>query len=805
MSGTCVTAQATEGEAMKKHWLIAVLVAGLLACSNAEERKAAYLDKANALQAQGQYDKARLEYKNALQIDPKDAQTWFRLGLLEEQAQNLRTAAAIYQRVVEIDDKRNDARLKLGRLYLVGGAPNQVEPLLKEVMKTEPDNVDALVLRAALAAHNNDIPSAQRDVGAALQKQPQNVDAAILTATLDMRTGHADEAVELLNKTIAQHPKNTGLHAVLAAIYAQQGKIDEGAAHIKSIIALEPQVASHRVRLAEYYVVNKRPKEAEQVLSEGLQQPALKKEMQLALVNMQVAQGKPDQAMRSLTQFIKESPEDYALRFRMAELHLAANKPEEARVVYQDIITAAGTKPEGQRARTQLARLLIAQGQPAPAGELLAQVLKENPRDNDALIARAGLALARHDAPAAVNDLRAVLRDQPASVPVLRALATAHNQQGEADLAVETLQKAVEVAPNDGDTRVLLANLLAEQGKQANAREQLERVLKQDPKHLAALETLFRMQMAQSEYVQAAQLAQRIQAQQPARGEYYQGVVLQAQKKHGEAITHFEAALTHAPGASEPLTALVKSRLALNQAGLAEQRLTQELAREKGNVIAQNLLGEVLLIEKKTDEAIAALRAAERLDPKLASPYHTLATAYLAKGDSEAAVAALRQGISATGHDPGLVFALASYQENHGQADQAIGLYEKALQARPNDVMFTNNLAMLLANYREDKQDLERAVALGERLKERSNPAYLDTLGWAYYRSGDMAAAVPVLEQATRKAPDSPLLNYHLGMVYYQKGDHEAARRHLERAVTEKGKYHGVEEAKATLAKLAAS
>src|SRR3569832_2160087 len=169
----------------------------------------------------------------------------------EEQAQNLRTAAAIYQRVGEIDDKRIDARRKLGRRYLAGGAPNQVEPLLKEVMKTEPDYVDSLVLRAALAAHKNDIPSAQRDVGDALQKQPQNVDAAILTATLDMRTGHADEAVELLNKTIAQHPKNTGLHAVLAAIYAQQGKIDEGAAHIKSIIALEPQVASHRVRLAE--------------------------------------------------------------------------------------------------------------------------------------------------------------------------------------------------------------------------------------------------------------------------------------------------------------------------------------------------------------------------------------------------------------------------------------------------------------------------------------------------------------------------------------------------------------------------
>lgn len=790
---------------MSKHWVIVALITGLLACSNAAERKAAYLERAHTLQAQGQYDKARLEYKNALQIDPKDAETWFRLGLMEEQAQNLRTAAAIYQRVVEMDNKHNDARLKLGRLYLVGGAPNQVEPLLKEVMKTEPDNVDALVLRAALAAHNNDIPGAQRDVSTALQKQPENVDATILDATLDMRTGHTDEAIDLLNKALRQHPKDTGLHAVLAAIYAQLGKVDDGATHIKAIIALEPQIASHRVRLAEYYLVNKRPKEAEQVLREGLQQPALKKDMQLALVNMQAAQGKPDQAMQTLAQFIKESPQDYALRFQMAEFKVAARKPDEARAVYEDIIASAGTKPEGLRARTELARLLIAQGQSGPANELLAQVLKQSPRDNDALIARAGLAIARHDAPAAINDLRAVLRDQPTSVPVLRALASAHRQQGELDLAVEALQKAVEAAPSDSDTRIFLANLLGEQGKWATAQEQLERVLKQDPNQLAALETLFRMQMAQSAYTQAIQLAQRIQAQQPGRGEYYQGVVLQAQKKHNEAIAHFESALQHTPGATEPLTALVKSRFALNQARLAEQRLTQEVARDKDSVIAQNLLGEVLLIEKKTDAAIAALRNAERLDPKFAAPYHNLATAYLAKGDAEAAVAALRQGISATDHDPTLVYALANYQEKHGQTDQAIALYEKAMQARPNEVMFTNNLAMLLANYRQDKQDLDRAVALGERLKEQSNPAYLDTLGWAYYRSGDVAAAIPVLEQAARQAPNSPLLNYHLGMVYYQKGDHDAARRHLERAVTDNSTYHGVEEAKAILAKLASS
>lgn len=94
---------------------------------------------------------------------------------------------------------------------------------------------------------------------------------------------------------------------------------------------------------------------------------------------------------------------------------------------------------------------------------------------------------------------------------------------------------------------------------------------------------------------------------------------------------------------------------------------------------------------------------------------------------------------------------------------------------------------------------------MGESLKSRGNPAYLDTLGWAYYRRGDFAAAKEMLETAMRAAPDSHLLSYHLGMVYYQKGDHAAARRYLERAVATETPYTGADEAKATLAKLQTS
>lgn len=787
---------------MKKYWPIVLLAGALFACSNAEERKSAYLQKAADLQTHGDFDKARLELKNALQIDPKDVRTWYRLGEIEEQLQNLRSAAGDYQRVLEMDDTHNEAKIKLGRLLLLGGVPDRAESLVQEVLKSQPDNADALVVRAGVEARREDFKDAEHDVHAALNKDPRHIEAAILAASLAMRSGNHDDAEGMLKRTIDFHPEHTGLHAVLAGVYAQQGKIDDGAAQLKEIITLAPGTAAHRIRLAEYYAGNKRPDDAGQVLREALQQQPRQRELQLALVKLLVAQGKRDEAVTTLEQYIKDSPEEYALRFQLAELHLLMGKGDEARGEYEKIIAAAGTKPDGLKARDHLARLLLTQGQGERAAGLLAEVLKENPHDNDALILRATLALAHQDAAAAIADLRAVLRDQPTSVPVLRELAHAHVLNDEPDLAIEAMKKAVDAAPRDGGVRVDLAALLADEGQRDKAREQLEAVLKDSPKQLGALETLFKIRMADRDYAQATQLAQRIRDLQPGRGEYAAGLVLQAQKKCDESIARFEAALTAVPGAAEPLSALIQCRLAQGKTELAEQRLRLELKRHDNNVVAYNLLGEVLLFEKKTDAAITALNEAVRINARLATPYRNLAAAYMSKGDRDATAAILQKGIAATEHDPGLVFALAAYRENQGQADQAITLYEEALQARPREVMFINNLAMLLANYRQDKKDLDRAVELAERLRERGNPAYLDTLGWAYYRRGDVTAAIPVLEAAARQAADSPLLSYHLGMAYFQKGDHDSARRYLEKALTAKASYHGVEEAKATLARL---
>ena len=68
--------------------ILALSALALISCGGAEERKAVYLEKAKVSMAGGDLDKARIELKNVLQIDPKDGDAYFQLGKIYEQKQD---------------------------------------------------------------------------------------------------------------------------------------------------------------------------------------------------------------------------------------------------------------------------------------------------------------------------------------------------------------------------------------------------------------------------------------------------------------------------------------------------------------------------------------------------------------------------------------------------------------------------------------------------------------------------------------------------------------------------------------------
>jgi len=230
-------------------------------------------------------------------------------------------------------------------------------------------------------------------------------------------------------------------------------------------------------------------------------------------------------------------------------------------------------------------------------------------------------------------------------------------------------------------------------------------------------------------------------------------------------------------------------------------RLDTAINEDPDNATPHNLKGEVLLLRKDYGAAAKAFAAALERKPDMVSAHRNLALARFAEGDREGAVEAFRAGIEATGSAL-LQVGLAGLYEGLGRTDEAIAVYERALENSPDSRAAANNLAMLLVTYQADAEGLARAGELVSVLEGATEAAYLDTLGWVRHKQGDHEAALEHLRAAVDKAPDSAEMNFHLAMALLEAGDQAGARQHLEKALAKEVQFREKALAEQTLADL---
>lgn len=787
-----------------------VLLAVLLGCGGAEDRKAAYMKKGQELFAAANYDKARLEFKNVLQIDPKDVPAHFALAQTLEKLQDWRGAAGNYLAVIEANPSNKEALSKMGQIYLLGRNVEEAKKLADKLSALDPKDPDGLTLQASLKAINKDFDGALSDVKAALVAKPGHLNASALMASIYLQTGKPDESIATLKAALAADPKNTTIQAILARVYAQLGKHQEAAELFASIVQQEPKVLGHRLRLAQYQLSQKNLDEAEAALKGAVAEitadPKEATTAKLAYIEFLGQHRGADQAIATLNDMLKADESNDELRAALGKVYEVANKPDKARETYQSIIDRAEDKksPQALSAKTRMAVVIARQGDKAGAKTLVEEVLKDNPRDRDGLVLRATLALDAGDAAAAIADYRSAMRDDPNAVEISRLLAKAHLANKEPELAIDTLKKAADTNPQDISVRGDLANMYSVQKDLDSALAQLEDILKIDPNNQPTFEGLFKIYVFKKDWAKAHEVADRLKTAQPNQptGFYFDGLAFQGENKLPESLEQFESALAVSPDAVQPLSQLVKSHLAMGKADVAETRLGEVLERNPKNFVAYNLLGELQLAGKRHAEAQKSFEAALAVNDKWAILYRNLAATQLGAGSEDAAIATMEKGIEATKGAALLVTGLATYLEKAGKLDQAIAQYDRVLKENPKSDLAANNLAMLLIEYKDDDASKARAKELTAALASIAQPAYQDTVGWVAYKTGDFPKAAETLEKAVQGAPDAQIIRYHLGMAYMAIGNEVLAKDNLKQAVEGTVDYRGVAEAKATLAKL---
>jgi tetratricopeptide (TPR) repeat protein len=782
--------------------LFCVLV--LAGCGSPDARRASHLARGERYLAEGNLQKAQLEFRNAIQIAPQRADARVLSGEVTERLGDIRGAAAWYQSAIDVDGQSVSARVHLGRVYVLGSSPNRALEIIEPAIHQHPDDPKLLVVRAGARAELNDEVGALADANRAAELAPRDEDVVALLAALYRNEGNAARAIDLLQGALHAHPGSRDLRRVLANLYTQDGKYDLAAGEISKLIALDPKDLASREQLAELYERANQSDKAERVLKEAIAAVPQRDEPKLAYVRFLSSRGSEQDAARALADFVARNPSDYGLQLAQGDFLLQHDRQEAAVAVFRRVVDRAGELPQGLVARNRLAAILVTQRRFDAASQLIGHVLAGSPRDSDALILRAGIALEQGQAATAITDLRTVVRDQPRSVPVLRMLAAAYLSDGQQALAEEALRSAMDIDPRDAVVRTALAQLLAKTYRIDAAIALLNDSAHTLQGNVLIGAALVQAYLAKPDLEAAAKAASDLMRAAPKswNGPYEAGLVAEARKRDQDAEADFERALSLDPEGIDALRAVSRVDSAAGRADRAIARVQSLVSTEPVNAAACDLLGELRFANHDAAGAVRELTRCVGLAPTWWLPYHDLGVAQLASGDSAGAARTYEQGVASTRMELALVIDAASLEEQQGRVDDAIRQYEEFHQEFPGRSIATNNLAMLLVTYKNDHSSIERARDLTSRFMTSTNPDLLDTAGWVRVKSGDAAGALMILQEAARLAPQSRVIRYHLGMAELALGQRDLARASLEASLAGSARFEGSDDARAALARL---
>jgi tetratricopeptide (TPR) repeat protein len=129
-------------------------------------------------------------------------------------------------------------------------------------------------------------------------------------------------------------------------------------------------------------------------------------------------------------------------------------------------------------------------------------------------------------------------------------------------------------------------------------------------------------------------------------------------------------------------------------------------------------------------------------------------------------------------------FLLGAIYEKQKQYDKAEEQFKKVVAMNPKNAPALNYYGYMLADrgirLDEAQEMIQRALD-----QDPFNGAYLDSLGWVYYKENKLDEAESNLHKAVQREPNDPTIRTHLGDVYAKLGRTEQAAAEWEKALAD--------------------
>src|SRR3984893_1847621 len=251
---------------------IAIACFGLLAlasvgCSrDAARAKRDYIERGDQYRKEKNVDAAIIEYRNAIQQDPRFADAYRKLSMAYlsrgDGANALRSSTTAADLVPDVPE----AQIEAGNLLLLAGRFDAAKAHAERVLTKDPQNLVAHVLLGNATAGLKDFDSAMKEFEEAIRLDPHQTSAYASLAALQATEGDREAAERNFKQAIAIDPKSTTGRLALAQFYWSGRKFTRAEQTLKEAVAASPGDQRANVSLGVFYEYTGRSAEAEPYL-----------------------------------------------------------------------------------------------------------------------------------------------------------------------------------------------------------------------------------------------------------------------------------------------------------------------------------------------------------------------------------------------------------------------------------------------------------------------------------------------------------------------------------------------------------
>jgi tetratricopeptide (TPR) repeat protein len=746
-------------------------------------------------------------------------------------------------RLIKSEPDNLPARLMLGKIYKKAGLTKLAIRHLQAAHELDPESAESLALLGELylgssnwkLAIENYLQMVNEPAGGTVVpggKKGKNSELFAHIARAYKKSGNGRTGTEYFDKALRLDPNNRQLRSELAETWRSLREWDKAIAEYRRLIEMDPDEPEPYGRIGEIYSAAGRRPAAIEFYRTALEKSPAMPELYQLLGNFLLKDKRLDEAALVFQKLISLDPANVEAAMKLGLIELKTGDEKEALAIIQKSL---GGHPDSAKLYFQMGGILCLMGQWESAkkayfsalekgyergvvlsrlsyveekirfasltmDELRAMIVKY-PQQTALRRRLIGLAIKQNNERMALTELLAYRQQFPMDPYALLGLGNLARHQGKLAAALPWYRQALDLAPNDRAVMKKVAQCAFLLGQYQVAEPYLISILAQEPNDLSTRLRLAKCYKNTDRNILARQLLEpAVAAPNGVTRELKRllGSVYIAEKDWPKAsaflakiLPEFEAEADR-PEYTEILNMLAYARLAEEKFELALAAYQQllPLSETKGAILIK--IGQCQEQLGNTSAAKASYAEAAKLDQDAAEPYERAGRLALQQRQFAAAVTfyqeASRREPKNLSHRINLAQAFkemadvpASLAElGRAKANQPQGVSPRLALA---EAMTEGRAALLKGDWLAARDRFAAAVAV-DPANNSARMEYLLASGRLAKAEGNLAAALPPLEEAVRLNPTAHAAHLILGNAYLAAKRYKEAQRELTQATT---------------------